>query len=276
VAQNWYSPSIPNRIQSWNYDNAGNVVKVGGMDRNFTYDTENRQVTATLNGAAAAYVYDGSGLRVQKTAGGQTTTYVYDAWGNLAAEYSTGPAATLCGAASCYLATDHLGSTRLVSDGTGSANSVVRYDYQPFGTEISAGYDGRLNSQGYLSAPDLFGVKYTGQQRDQENGLDWFQVRQYSGLAGRFQSPDPANAGAAWGDPQTWNGYGYVGNNPLSFTDPSGMFGEATGVGAAACGPVCAGIGAVVDIGIALAGIFGFGGGHATIPLLSSHRRARC
>ena len=39
---------------------------------------------------------------------------------------------------------------------------------------------------------------------------------------GRFQSPDPENAGAALGDPQTWNGYAYAGNNPLSYTDPSG------------------------------------------------------
>jgi hypothetical protein len=44
-----------------------------------------------------------------------------------------------------------------------------------------------------------------------------------SGTQGRFQSPDPGNAGAQLGDPQTWNGYSYVANNPLTYTDPSGL-----------------------------------------------------
>ena len=30
---------------------------------------------------------------------------------------------------------------------------------------------------------------------------------------------DPDNAGALAGDPQTWNAYAYVGNNPLSYID---------------------------------------------------------
>ena len=75
------------------------------------------------------------------------------------------------------------------------------------------------------------GPRCTGQDRDQETSLDWFQVRSMSGAAGRFQSVDPGNAGADAGDPQTWNGYSYVGNNPMSFTDPSGMLTQADGGG---------------------------------------------
>jgi len=60
-----------------------------------------------------------------------------------------------------------------------------------------------------------------------QTALDWFNVRHMSGAQGRFQSPDPGNAGADLANPQTWNGYAYVGNNPLSYIDPSGEF--ATG-----------------------------------------------
>jgi hypothetical protein len=40
---------------------------------------------------------------------------------------------------------------------------------------------------------------------------------------GRFMSPDPANAGADFTNPQSWNGYGYVLGNPLALVDPSGL-----------------------------------------------------
>lgn len=54
--------------------------------------------------------------------------------------------------------------------------------------------------------------------------LDWFNVRHMSGGQGRFQSVDPANAGAVLGNPQSWNGYAYVANNPMTFTDPTGLY----------------------------------------------------
>jgi len=42
-----------------------------------------------------------------------------------------------------------------------------------------------------------------------------------SGLA-RFVSPDPGNAGGDFTNPQSWNGYGYEGGQPLVYVDPSG------------------------------------------------------
>lgn len=35
--------------------------------------------------------------------------------------------------------------------------------------------------------------------------------------------PDPSNAGAVAGNPQSWNGYAYVTDNPETLTDPKGM-----------------------------------------------------
>ena len=64
--------------------------------------------------------------------------------------------------------------------------------------------------------------KFTGQERDAETGLDFFQARYFSAALGRFNSPDPGNAGASLFTPQSWNGYTYVYNNPLTLIDPSG------------------------------------------------------
>jgi YD repeat-containing protein len=62
---------VPNRINSWSYDAAGNVLQVGGMTRSFTYDAEDRQVSATINGNTSTYSYDGLGERVMKVTGGK-------------------------------------------------------------------------------------------------------------------------------------------------------------------------------------------------------------
>ena len=230
-AASWYTNSgVLNRIASWGYDAAGNIMNMGGTPaRSFTYDGENRQVSATIVSATASYVYDGSGQRVSKTAAGQTTYFAYDAFGNLAAEYPTSTSPSPCGTPPCYFSVDHLGSTRLITDSASPAN-VRRYDFLPFGQEIGAGTNGRTTAVGYLASPDTFPMKFTGQSRDSETkdatslaSLDFFNVRYFSGVQGRFQSVDPGNAGANAADPQTWNAYAYVNNNPLSYTDPSGL-----------------------------------------------------
>jgi len=65
--------------------------------------------------------------------------------------------------------------------------------------------------------------KFTGQVRDSETGLDFFTARYYGSALGRFTSPAPANAGADPTDPQSWNAYAYVRNNPLALVDPMGL-----------------------------------------------------
>ena len=64
--------------------------------------------------------------------------------------------------------------------------------------------------------------KFTGKERDSESGLDNFEARYYGSSLGRFMRPDPANLGAIDENPQSWNGYAYVGNNPLNALDPNG------------------------------------------------------
>jgi RHS repeat-associated protein len=64
----------------------------------------------------------------------------------------------------------------------------------------------------------------TGKQRDAESSLDYFGARYFSAAQGRFTSPDPLlNSGRPW-LPQSWNRYAYALNNPLRYTDPTGLY----------------------------------------------------
>ena len=59
-------------------------------------------------------------------------------------------------------------------------------------------------------------VHYSGQEHDGETEFDFFHARYLSGAQQRFMSADPGNAGADLFDPQRWNAYAYIGNNPLA------------------------------------------------------------
>jgi len=161
---------------------------------------------------------------------------VYNATEQLIAEYST---ASLSGGGTSYLATDHLASTRAVIDGNG--NLKVRRDYLPFGEEI-ADYTrgGRSAVAGYGGSDDTR-QHFTGKERDPESALDYFFARYYSASQGRFTSADPGSGPEHRAvNPQRWNLYVYVRNNPLALIDPDGQ--EDKGGGG----------GKVIDIFIAL------------------------
>lgn len=66
-------------------------------------------------------------------------------------------------------------------------------------------------------------IRFTGKERDAESGLDYFGARYFSGAQGRFTSPDPKQFNSKFiSNPQKWNKYAYVLNNPLAAIDPDG------------------------------------------------------
>lgn len=70
----------------------------------------------------------------------------------------------------------------------------------------------------------------SGKERDTETGLDYFGARYYGSNIGRWMSPDPIGImKQKLLDPQQWNMYSYVRNNPLRFLDPTGKAIELTG-----------------------------------------------
>ena len=200
-----------NRLSTSVYDTSGNQTQ-DGAGRSFTYDAENRMLT--FNGTAAAYAYDGDGRRVKKTDGTGTTVFVYNAGGQLVAEYSSGGAQPN---GTSYLTTDHLGSTRLVTDASGTVKA--RHDYLPFGEEVPSSQGIRGSVSGY-AASDGTRQRFTQKERDSESGLDYFLARYYSSAQGRFTGVDTGKFELI--NPQTWNRYRYGLNNPLRYIDPDG------------------------------------------------------
>jgi RHS repeat-associated protein len=118
-----------------------------------------------------------------------------------------------------YVFQDHQGSTRTVLDAQGQVKA--RRDYAPFGEDVGA-VGTRAGMAGYNST-DETRQQYAGTERDRETGLDHTPWRKYDSAAGRWTSPDPYNGSMSLGDPQSFNRYAYVNNDPVNHTDPSGL-----------------------------------------------------
>jgi RHS repeat-associated protein len=202
----------------FSYDSAGNVL----TDGSFTYiwDAESQLKTA----AGVTYTYDGDGRRVQKSNGklywyGATGDILdeTDASGNLTNEYvyfagkriaRRDPSSNVY-----YYFADHLGSSRVITQ----ANGTVCYDadYDPFGKEVVV----------TNTCPQNY--KFNGKERDTETNLDDFGARYYSSQFGRWTSPDWSGAPstvpyAELINPQSFNLYAYVHNNPVTLADLDG------------------------------------------------------
>jgi RHS repeat-associated protein len=151
---------------------------------------------------------------------------------------STGLAVTITGSgagggssqAVHWLVTDHLGTPRMLIDQTGTLATIKRHDYLPFGEELFAGTGGRSAANGYGCPPTEQGCtgdkarqQFTSKERDVETGFDFFGARYYASIQGRFSSADPLLSSGERGNPQTWNRYVYVLNNPLRLIDPNGL-----------------------------------------------------
>ncbi len=218
-----FNPGNNRMLGPSEYDAAGNLTK-DDVGRQFEYDGENRQ-TKFIPGLGLTnteYYYDAEGHRVKEAAADQTTVFVYSAMGQMVAEY-TGQVPQGAGGVN-YVTVDHLGSTRVVTDDGG--NIVTRHDYLPFGEEVPlslADYGGRFSITGYTpSLIDGPRQKFTAKERDTESNLDYFRARYYSGAQGRFTSPDLPLSDQYPEEPQSWNLYSYVRNNPVRFRDQTG------------------------------------------------------
>jgi RHS repeat-associated protein len=231
-----YTYNIMNELVSINdgtqftYDENGNTcTRTDGANTwLYTYDIRNLLTQVEKNQQIVAqYEYDGDGHRIQKTEWiddlqqYQTLIYVYSGSNVIyeknpnteqEATYVYGPTGRVAknvDGLTDYYHTDHLGSTRLVTDESG--NVVEEVEYDPFGQP------GNEPDEHYL---------FTGKERD-STGLYYYGARYYDPETGRFVTRDPA--GGKTHLPQSLNRYTYCLNNPLKYSDPGGLSSEDVG-----------------------------------------------
>ena len=212
-----------NRISNnTTYDESGNTTTDNKFrNRNYRYDANGRMVWTqpSPSGTESKAVYDALGQRVATQVNGNWRYMVYDIGGKVVAEY--GQSSGMSGNNQIrYMMLDRQGSTRVVMDKIETVQA--RFDYQPFGEEISSGVGMRTTTQGYGSS-DSSRQRYALTERDEATGLDHTWWRKYENTAGRWTSPDPYKGSMETGDPQSFNRYSYLGNDPINFVDPSGL-----------------------------------------------------
>ncbi|NIN63945.1 MAG: hypothetical protein GTO63_04355 [Anaerolineae bacterium] len=187
------------------------------------YDHANRLKEVTEGSLTTQFAYNGDGVRVGKTIGAATTDYLVDLAATLPVVISDTDAVYLYGldiiaeqlarAERYYYVHDGPGSVRQLVDTTGQIEA--NYGYDPFGVPLAGNV-----------VPKPW--QFTGEAWDAEVELLYLRARYYQPETGRFVTKDPW-AGDVW-QPATQNTYVYVTNNPVNFTDPSGLDGP---------GPLC-------------------------------------
>ena len=220
-----YTMNVSNQLTAtssgtYGYDNNGNTISKNDSTGVTTYawDFEDHLVSVTLpsGGGTVNFAYDPFGRRIKKASSVATSIFAYDAdniveetnaTGTAVARYSQGlnidePLAMLRSGATSYYNADGLGSVTSLANTSGTL--VQTYTFDSFGRQTA--------SSGSLANP----FQYTARESDSETGLYYYRARYYDSGVGRFISEDPLASGGV-------SNFTYTDNNPLAWTDPSGL-----------------------------------------------------
>jgi RHS repeat-associated protein len=198
-------------LTKYRYDTLGRLVETeqGGQFRKFKYDSLGRltrqklaEQSATLNDAGTFVGVGGSGAAWSEA-------FAYDNRSNLTQKTDARGVRT-----NFYVEFNHpdrLGTRVITNQQTGSSSEQA---HLPFGTALNAESSLMNNNK-----------RFTSYDRSAQTGLDYAVNRTYDSKQGRFTQVDPIGMQAAsLASPQTLNLYTYCGNDPINYTDPSGLF----------------------------------------------------
>jgi RHS repeat-associated protein len=219
-----------NQPSGWQYDAAGNLLTDGAHQ--YQYDAENRLVAVVDQ--SIQYFYDAAGYRVAKArvnADKSTTlsnAYLRGGHGEQIAEFDgSGKWIHTNVYANGLLGTyDEKGLHLHYSDWEGTRRVETVNDGVPqeayFNLPFGDAYTVQQLTAGTID--DATEEHFTGQEHDNESGLEFFRKRYYLAYTGRFLSADRgAITSRQFANPQEWNRYVYVHNNPLGYLDSTGL-----------------------------------------------------
>jgi len=209
-----------NKIDGVVYDQAGNMTGTAG-GWTFTYDATGQQATSAIGNVVN--VYDGDRLRGKKTEYGVTTYYLRSTvlGGQVVAEiapngdwargyvYLGGELLAVQQGGVFWVHQDPLVKSKRVTNALGNVVSTVELD--PWGGETN-----RSSSEAFQPH------KFTTYERD-AIGSDDAMHRRYNRWSTRFEQPDPYDGSYNLTNPQSFNRYAYVQNDPVTLTDPTGL-----------------------------------------------------
>ena len=192
------------------YDATEQPVSMGGAaSGSFAYDGHYRRAKQVIDGETVYSFYDLSGAMLfrDNVTTGVNTEYVRLA-GETIARLTNQP-----GSNYSYLHPDHLGSAVAATDPNGAL--LWREHYTAYGEKMlsPAAND---NHDGF-----------TGHVSDEASGLTYMQARYYDPVIARFLSADPVGFVDSGFNPQMFNRYSYVANDPINVVDPDGRVGVA-------------------------------------------------
>ena len=221
-----------NHVPGYSYDADGNVTN--DTSNTYTYSVYGRPGTVTSVGTTGVYDAFTRLVEVQATSGNTQLLYAPDGYkfaymnGQSVHKYiaplAAGVQAVYTGATPAAPAywrhSDWLGTVRMASTPTQTVYGDQAYG--PFGESYNSMGTGLTD--------------FTGQTKDLTSSIYDFAFRQYSQIQGRWMVPDPAGLAAVdITNPQTWNRYAYVANNPLSYIDPLGLHWDCTSLVSGLC-----------------------------------------
>ncbi|MGF6348361.1 RHS repeat-associated protein [Variovorax sp. W2I14] len=169
-----------------------------------------------------AYVYDEQGTLIAEVGSGGTNSAGQSQYIYLPTANGPMPIAAVIDGATYAVHSDHLNTPRKLTNASGQA--VWQWSYSAFGEDKPTVAKNRFANLEVTPNPGTTGIsevkfnlRYPGQYADEESGLFYNYFRSYDARTGRYSQPDPIGLGGGW------NRFGYVGANPLRYSDPLGL-----------------------------------------------------
>ena len=214
-----------NQINSsgYSYDAAGDVLTDGTYG--YTWDAEGRMTSQTGSAVAESSVYNALGQFAEGYYSGGSSSLLYDPSGQWIGQYNS--------AGYWWGEYVRLGGRVVAFNSQSAGITVFLHKDMQTTTHMATGPDGSVLQdqvfypwgQSWYNLATWYQQEFAGLDlADPSTGFYNSLSRTYNPPPGRWLSPDPLGLDAAdSSDPQTWNMYAYVRNNPATFTDPDGL-----------------------------------------------------